>query len=227
MSAAEPVRLEESAIAQLLNSIKRGDHLRTRELLKDNPGLARAKGPDGVSAALLAIYHGHPEMVPLFVEYGARLDFFEACAAGDQDRALALLEADPSLIRRYSADGFHALGLAVFFGHQELAEKLLARGADVNAVSANAQKVAAIHGAVARSNVPMVRMLLSRGADADAIQAGGFTPLAAAAFHGNREIVKMLLDRGADPARKTADGKTAADLAAERGHEELAEALRR
>jgi ankyrin repeat protein len=217
----------EISIGLLLNSIRRGDCRGTRDLLKENPSLVRAKGPDGASAVLLAVYCGHPEMVPLFVEHGARLDFFESCAAGDRGRALGLLEIDPSLIRQFAADGYHGLGLAVFFGHLELAEALLARGADINAASANPQKLAAIHAAAARSNVSMVRMLLARGAKADAVQAGGFTPLHAAAFHGSREIVELLFSHGADPAIRSADGKTAADLAAERGHRDLAQQLRR
>ncbi|MGA2325431.1 MAG: ankyrin repeat domain-containing protein [Bryobacteraceae bacterium] len=227
MAALGPMPAGEISVGLLLNSIGRGDCRGTRDLLKANPSPVRAKAPDGASAVLLAVYCGHPEMVPLFVEHGARLDFFEACAARDQDRALALVEADPALIRQFSPDGYHGLGLAVFFGHQDLAEHLLARRAHVNTASANPQKVAAIHAAAARSNVPMIRMLLSKGANVNAVQPGGFTPLDAAAFHGSREIVEMLLAHGADPARKTAEGKTAADLAAEHGHREVTEQLRR
>jgi len=127
----------EISVGLLVNAIKRGDFRATRELLKANPGLVRAKGPDGASAILLAVYCGHPEMVPLFVEYGAQLDFFESCAAGDRNRSLELLKADPSLLRQFSSDGYHGLGLAVFFGHLELAEDLLARGADINAAAAD------------------------------------------------------------------------------------------
>lgn len=226
MAASRVMPEGEISVGLLLNSIRRGDSRGTRDLLKENPSLVRAKAPDGASAILLAVYCGHPEMVPLFVEHGAQLDFFESCAAGDRWRALELVETDRALVRRFSPDGYHGLGLAVFFGHLELAEDLLERWADINAASANPQKVAPIHSATARSNVAMVRMLLSKGADANAVQAGGFTPLCAAAFHGSREIVELLLAHGADPAIRTEDGKTAADLAAERGHLELADSLR-
>ncbi|MGO9097570.1 MAG: ankyrin repeat domain-containing protein [Bryobacteraceae bacterium] len=222
MAASNAMPAGDTSVGLLLNAIQRGDSRETRLLLRDNPALAHAVGPDGVSAVLLAVYNGHPELVPLFVEYGARLSFFESCAAGDRDRALALLEADPSLLRRFAPDGYHGLGLAVFFGHRQLAEDLLSRGADVNTVSANSQKVAALHSAVARSNVAMARMLLARGASPDAPQSGGFTPLHAAAFHGNRELVELLLACGANPARETRDGITAAILAADRGHHDLA-----
>lgn len=227
MGGLDAARVTGNSADQLLDSIRGGDRWKVRELLRVNPALVGAKGPEGASAVLLAVYHGHPEMVPLFVEHGARLDFFESCAAGDRDRALALLEANPSLVRQFSSDGYHGLGLAVFFGHQELAENLLAHGADVNTAATNPQKVTALHAAVARCNSRMVSLLLSRGADANAVQAAGFTPLHGAAFHGHREIAEMLLAHGADPAARTPDGKTAADLAAERGHAELAQWLTR
>ena len=131
MAASRVMPDGEISVGLLVNAIKRGDFRATRELLKANPGLVRAKGPDGASAILLAVYCGHPEMVPLFVEYGAQLDFFESCAAGDRNRSLELLKADPSLLRQFSSDGYHGLGLAVF------AEDLLARGADINAAAAD------------------------------------------------------------------------------------------
>jgi ankyrin repeat protein len=223
MSALEAARAAvDHSADQLLDSIRSGDHWKVRELLRAHPALVGAKGPEGASAILLAVYHGHPEMVPLFVEHGARLDFFEACAVGERDRALALLEAEPSLVRQFSLDGYHGLGLAVFFGHQELVEDLLARGADVNTAAANSQKVTALHAAVARCNRRMVSLLLFRGADANAVQASGFTPLHGAAFHGHRDIAEMLLAHGADAVATTLDGQTPADLARERGHTELA-----
>jgi ankyrin repeat protein len=225
MAASSALPADYTSVALLLNAIQRGNSRETKLLLRDNPALVRAVGPDGASAVLLAVYNGHPELVPLFVEYGAQLDFFESCAAGDRDRALALLEADPSLLGQFSRDGYHGLGLAVFFGHRELAEDLLSRGANVNTASANAQKVAALHSALARSNVAMVRLLLSSGANPDAPQAGGFTPLHAAAFHGSRELVDLLLAHGANPARETPDGITPSRLAAERGHHDLAARL--
>jgi ankyrin repeat protein len=227
MAAFGALPADHASVGLLLNAIQRGDSRETRILLRDNPALAHAVNPDGLSAVLLAVYNGHPELVPLFVEYGARLNFFESCAAGDRDRALALLHADPSLLRQFAPDGYHGLGLAVFFGHRELVEDLLARGADVNAPSANAQRVAALHSAVARSNVALARLLLQRGANPNAPQAGGFTPLHAAAFHGRREIVDLLLAHGAHPATKTAEGITPATLAAGCGHRALAQRLAR
>lgn len=224
MSAAQPVAKSEQ---QLFEAIRAGGASRVIELLEAGPGLGGAKTPDGASAVLMAIYCGHPEMVRLFEDRGVVLNLFEACAAGRLERVAALVAGDPSLVGGYSYDGYPALGLAVFFGHDDIAGMLMERGAEVNAASRNSQRVTPLHAAAARHNTKLVGDLLARGADPDASQGGGITALHEAAFHGDGEIVELLLGYGANPRQKTADGKTASDMAAERGHAELAAQLAR
>ncbi len=224
MSAAQPVAESEQ---QLFEAIRSGDASRVNELLEAAPALAGARTPDGASAVLMAIYCGRPEMLRLFEDRGVVLNLFEACAAGRLERAVDLVAGDPSLVGGYSDDGYPALGLAVFFGHEDVAGMLMERGADVNAASRNNQCVTPLHAAAARHNTKLVGDLLARGADPDAAQGGGITALHEAAFHGDGEIVDLLLGYGANPRQKTADGKTAAGMAAERGHAELAAQLAR
>jgi uncharacterized protein len=222
MSAPESARY---TVEPLLEAIREGAAARVRELLETDPALVRARAPDGASAILFAIYWGHPEMVELFEQNGALLNLFEACAAGRRSRVEVLLERAPMLANGHSADGYPALGLAVFFGHEDIAQLLVEHGADVNAPSKNAQRVTPLHAAVARRNVKLVRELLERGADPNAEQAGGFTPLHGAAYHGDPEVIEALLGRGADAQKKTTDGKTPADLAREHGNPAIAERL--
>jgi ankyrin repeat protein len=224
MSAAQPGANPEQ---QLFEAIRAGDASRVNELLEAAPGLAGARAPEGASAVLMAIYCGHPEMVRLFEDRGVVLNVFEACAAGRLERVAALVEGDPAPVGGYSGDGYPALGLAVFFGHDDIAAMLMERGADVNAASRNSQCVTPLHAAAARHNTKLVADLLARGADPDASQGGGITALHEAAFHGDGEIAELLLGYGANPRQKTADGKTAADMATERGHGELAAQLAR
>src|SRR5262249_20079899 len=117
---------------------------------------------------------------------------------------------------------FPALGLAIFFGHADLARLLVEAGADVNEPSRNAIHVYPLHSAVESGNVGLLKLLLTHGAKADPVEFLGATPLHSAAARGSREMVQELLAAGADPKRKTGDGKTAADLARQYGHAQLA-----
>src|SRR6059058_846510 len=81
----------------LISAIQQGNAARVAELLDSDPSLLAARA-NGVSAILLAVYYQHPEIARLFVERGAPLNFAEACAVGDEARALELLSGDPSLL---------------------------------------------------------------------------------------------------------------------------------
>ena len=124
--------------------------------------------------------------------------------------------ASPSSWTSWSKDGFTGLHLAAFFGQEEAAELLLARGAEVNLVARNANiHVTPLHSAAAGSHSGIVKLLLEHGADPNAAQDGGFTPLHSAANNDDRESAEALLEAGADPTLKTDDGRTPADLAGE------------
>src|ERR1700691_3198105 len=113
--------------APLFDAIRKGDAALVRALLASDPTLPGARNPDGATPALWAAYTRHPELATTVLA-GREPDFFEACVLGDGQRASALLASDPKLIDAYSADGFTPLGLAVFFGHEELAGQLVAVG---------------------------------------------------------------------------------------------------
>jgi ankyrin repeat protein len=208
------------------DAVKRGDREEVERMLSHDLGLLRSRTEKGISSVLLAIYHGKPEMADLLIERGAVLDIFDACAAGRLERARSLLEANPSLVKGFAADGFQALGLAAFFGHAELVRFLLAQGASVNTASQNAMHVQPLHSAVAGRHFEIARELLGHGADVNACQAGGYTPLHAAAQNGQLEMLQLLLENGADVLSKSYDGTSALDLALENGHLQAADLLR-
>lgn len=207
--------------APFFDAIRKGDAGRVRALLESDPKLADARNSEGATPALWAAYTRHPELAGAVLA-GRPPDLFEACALGNRERASLLLTRNPKLVDDYSGDGFTPLGLAVFFGHEELARHLVAAGADVNRPSRNSIRVAPLHSAVESGSVALLNLLLEHGARPDAVEFLEATPLHSAAARGNREMVERLLAAGADPRRKTKDGKTAADLARQYGHEELA-----
>jgi ankyrin repeat protein len=138
-----------------------------------------------------------------------------------------LIEADRELVNSFAADGFYPLGLAAFFGHHTIVEFLLKNGADVRLAARNAQKVTALHGAVARRDLQIVNMLLEAGADPNARQERGFAPLHDAAANGSIPLVELLLKHGARADVKSDEGKTPADMATDRGHKEVVQMLKR
>lgn len=210
----------------LFLAIGAGDGAQVRALVAAEPGLLRAVSPMGVSPVLHATYYGQHEVARVLVEAGAPLSLFEAAATGELGVVRQALDAYPDDIHTMSPDGFSALGLAAFFGREDVAAELLSRGADVNAESRNAMRVRPLHSAVAGNHAGLARRLLDAGADVNAAQQDSFTPLMGAAQNGNAELVAELLLHGADPGAQATDGRTAADLAREEGHEAALRALR-
>jgi uncharacterized protein len=210
---------------ELSRAVKGGEVAKVRELLQQDSALAAARGDDGVSMVLLALYHQRREVADALLAADPPLDVFEAAAVGRLPRLRELLDRDPALANAWAADGFFPLGLACFFRQPEAAGLLLDAGADPRAAARNPMRVTALHAAAAARLTTVARLLLDRGADVDARQQAGYTALHAAAQHGDAQLVEVLLARGADPALRSDDGQDAAGHARAKGHQGLAERL--
>ena len=210
---------------RLFDAVRKGDAGEVEKLLDGDASLLGSRR-SGVSALLFAVYVGHPGIARLFLDRGAFPDVFDASATGEVGALEKLLAEDPSRANAVAADGFTPLGLAAFFRQRDTLRLLLARGAQVNRASHNAQKVAPLHSAVAGGDEGIVADLLAHGADVHARQELGFTPLHNAAAEGNETIIRLLLEHGADRSARSDSGKTAEDIAHDRGRAEAAELLR-
>ena len=211
---------------KFLDAVKAGDATRVKQMLVIEPGLANARAESGASALMTAIYHGKTDVRDLLLERGARLDIHEAAAAGKSGDVAALATQNPDAINSFSADGFTPLALAAFFGQRDVAQWLLANGADVNAVARNPTGYTPLTGAVARGDAEIVRLLLSHGANATHRYGAGYSALHQAAANGKLEIVKLLLDHGAAPSALTDDGQTPLSMAEAKGQTEAVALLR-
>lgn len=220
MAFSSPCRAVDSLVMktdELFAAIRQNDAAAVTALLDEDRALLGAEWHD-ITPILFSVYHGHPELAPLFIERGAQLSGAELAALGDR----RVLDAD---LDQFSQDGFPILGLAIFFHHPELAAEMIERGADVNARARNQAGVAPLHSAVSVGDFATARLLLENGADVNARQQLGYTALHGAAGNGDKAMIELLMLHGADVAAKNDQDKTAADVAAERGHMQLAEEL--
>jgi uncharacterized protein len=108
--------------------------------------------------------------------------------------------------------------LAAEQGQYEIAEYLLAQGADVDATTIkDTGEVTPLRYAIDRKDFLMVKLFVENGADVNKANAQGWTPLMTAARVGDREIMAYLIDQGADIRARTADGTTALRTASNYG----------
>jgi TonB family protein len=158
-------------------------------------------------------------------------DIHEAVKAGDLAKVKALLKDNPGLVSRKDDNGSTPLYLTVQWGNKDMAELLLANGADINAKSGciSLKPFVAetpLHEAAMNGRKDMVEFLLAHGADVNAKDIGGYAPLHQASWAAHNAIVEFLLAKGADVNAKTIMGMTPLDMAVANCREDVAELLR-
>ena len=132
---------------------------------------------------------------------------------------IALNEPSPKTVRilidwpgtdvnRLNSNGESVLMLAALKGQQELAEKLVKKGADVNKTGWTP-----LHYAASGGHIAIINLLLENSAYIDAESPNGSTPLMMAAMYGTPAAVKLLLQEGADASVKNQQGLTALQFA--------------
>jgi ankyrin repeat protein len=144
-----------------------------------------------------------------------------AVTAGDVAEVRRLLAGGAAVDERFPVvNGFNdahtPLLVAAREGHTEIAEALLAGGADVNATEPTFGAVP-LHKAVYNGHVELTRLIAGRpGVNLNFQGAtNGYTPLHDSIWHGYEECARILLDAGADLRLTGHDGKTPHALATE------------
>ena len=185
----------------------------------------RVRNENGETLFLFALFRGRAKCVEALKTHGV-LTMHEAAAIGDARRIEEWVRAAPWTIQSLSADGWTALHLAAYLGHNEAVAKLLDLGADAGQWARSFEQNLAIHAAAAGRRIGRAAFarLISATGDPDVPQKRGYTALMIAA-DGFTDGVDALLAAGADKSKKLPDGRTAAAIARERGHEELTRRL--
>ncbi len=214
-----------NAEEEIVRAVRKRDVGRVRELLEEDPHLAKTRTPEG-TLVLTALYYGAKDALELLLNRVGELDVFEAAALGDADRLWALLDADPGSLNALNDDGYTPLGLAAFFGQRDAVEVLISKGADIDLVQGSRNANTALDAAVVANRREVVRALLKAGANMNVRSAGGLAPLHKAVLNGSAEIARMLLDHGAEVDARDDEGKTPLDLAVDNGDDALVSLLR-
>lgn len=180
--------------------------------------------------------------------------YFDAIIAGDLKAVKQFLTNDPNLVSAVDTRGKGicrpALHLAVMYGHSDIVELLLSKGAKANV--RNVYGVSALEVAAGRGHANVVAPLVSYGGDingeqhklrrsplccasngevAEALIANGadvmqrdkleITPLHFVAKDGATEAAKVLIKHGAKVDARNKMGRTPLHEAAGRGHLEM------
>jgi len=161
---------------------------------------------------------------------GPNEDILAAAKAGNRAGVEAALAAGASVnavdekgLSPLGLSGLTPLGLAAAYGHRNVAEFLLDRGASVDAT--DGLKHTPLQIAAEYGNADVAALLLDHGADVDARDIAGATPLEWGALRGNKKVVSLLINRGGLVNAQASTGKTALHLAATAGHKEIVAVL--
>lgn len=129
------------------------------------------------------------------------------------------------------------LYFAVAGGHRAAVEFLLARGADPNIQTQNANLTNPIHVALVDGRLDIAEMLVSAGANVNALTSQGISPAQVVmryeagglpprkAMERREKSVQFLLDNGANISFRTHDGSTLLHYASSMGHLEVVKVL--
>jgi uncharacterized protein len=173
----------------------------------------------------------------------------EAIKAGDVERAVALVEADPSLLQS-AENNVSPILLAIYHGKADLARELAGRSTELSFGEAVAlgdadrvKQMLAADPSLLEARTPdgfpplgfaiffrhaeIARFLIEQGADVNAAaeNAQRVAPVHAAAAVCDRETMRLLLERGADVHAKQQLDYTPLHGAASRGDMEMAKLL--
>jgi len=149
------------------------------------------------------------------------ISIHDAAAAGDIDAVKQHIAAGADVNENVLSTPLHAAALN---GHKEIAELLIAKGADVDAKDAlgNTPLYNTISfNAALDGYKEIAELLIHNSADVNAQDKNGNTPLHEAATSGLKEVVELLIANGADVNAKKKFGRTPLHGAATKGIAEL------
>ena len=157
-------------------------------------------GPDGNPVLITAAREGSARVIDVLLAAGAKVD--QPNAYGDTALKMAALHGRLDIARKLrarkatlDAPGWTPLIYAATGGHDEMVRYLLAEGAKIDAVSPNG--TTALMMAVREEKISTAELLIARGANVNIRNENGATALEWADRSGDRALVERLKRAGA------------------------------
>lgn len=151
----------------------------------------------------------------------------EACASGDEARARRIVDGSDATLLNEQVGGTGATPLqrATEFGHENIVELLLSKGANPNLAGPDGNTP--LMQAAYKGYATIVDLLLAGGANPNVSeQQYGDTPLIMAAWKRNEKVVEKLIRAGANVNAKAKNGRTALQQALQNKDEAMVKLLK-
>ncbi len=186
-----------SDVVEFMNSIERDGVSTVQKILAEGQFNANTLNYEGHTALYVALR----EPAPLVAD--------------------VLIEDTQTKLNLENKFGENALMMAAMRGLLPQAQRMVAKGAEVNK-----KGWTPLHYAASAGDVAMVKFLLEASAYIDAESPTGDTPLMMAASRAKTEVLQLLLDEGADASLRNAAGQDAVAMALAQGNTKSAALLR-
>ena len=151
------------------------------------------------------------------------MDIFKAIEDGNVEEARRLIEEDASVIESTDGFGLTPLRWAAFYGHKDIVDLLLDKGAKINPKEKGGRTP--LYWAAKQGHMDVVELLVARGA---VTKAGATKLLFVAAEDGCEALAKVAIENGGDvnaSEGKDQEGWTPLTEASQKGQTEIVKLL--